>query len=181
MTIALLNWLYYDFFLANFGKTSNNPVGNLTKTCQIFWKMDKPYCISWCDFWWRVFHFGFNQFHATSLFLYPLKTLKKLRFPVFRGYRKRPGILTWHTGYVLARNFSENRYQQTVNRTAPKSNLHVFYVILYSSKRSKFIKDKTLMLVFSIQWLGWLILLGIKFLKFCRASPVKLGKILWVF
>ena len=34
---------------------------------------------------------SFNPFHATNLFLYPLKTSENLRFSdVFRGYRKRP-------------------------------------------------------------------------------------------
>ena len=35
--------------------------------------------------------FLFNPFHATGLFLYPLKTSENQRFSdVFRGYRKRP-------------------------------------------------------------------------------------------
>ena len=36
----------------------------------------------------------FNSFHATGLFLYPLKTSENQRFSdVFRGYRKRPMAL----------------------------------------------------------------------------------------
>ena len=42
-----------------------------------------------------------NRFHATGLFLYPLKTSENQRFSdVFRCYRKRPvawnGLMGWH-------------------------------------------------------------------------------------
>ena len=54
----------------------------------------------------QYFHNGnidLNPFHATGLFLYPLKISENLWFSyVFRGYRKRP--VTWNrlVGYVTA-------------------------------------------------------------------------------
>ena len=39
----------------------------------------------------NIFWGPINPFHATGLFLYPLKTLENLWFPdVFRGYRRSP-------------------------------------------------------------------------------------------
>ena len=52
-------------------------------------------------FFWKLF----NPFHATGLFLYPLKTSKNLRFSdVFRGYRKRP--MAWNGLNSLMQNIS---------------------------------------------------------------------------
>ena len=59
------------------------------KTNPVFWKLNNVR---------YLFHFHLNElilnpFHASGLFLYPLKTSENLWFPdVFTGYRKRNGI-----------------------------------------------------------------------------------------
>ena len=43
-----------------------------------------------------------NPFHATDLFLYPLKTENQTFYDIFRGYRKKP--LAWNALILLEWN-----------------------------------------------------------------------------
>ena len=44
----------------------------------------------------KVLQFCINPFHATGLFLYPLKALENLRFPdIFGGYKKQTNGMKW--------------------------------------------------------------------------------------
>ena len=58
---------------------------------------------------------SFDPFHATCLFIYPLKTSESQRFPdVFRGSRKRPVVWNGLILSIFETHFVECKEMKTI-------------------------------------------------------------------